>query len=243
MKKGNQTQTSFNPTKLGLLENDTVPIRFIQNTIKPEVTNKSGQKEAVPVIFVNAERWFQIKQSGVVYSQNSSNKQAITPIISIARPGGTIDKGKSRKISIQDPIQTFWSRQYSPENRYDDFNRLRGSFPVHTLEQIVVPTHIDLRYQIGIWTEFSEQMNEIIERIMFFEGTYWYHEDTEFLVYYDDFDTDVASSGDETRLVRGSLTLTMKGLLIPDVPESEKFVNRVSHSPRKVIITERIVNE
>ena len=79
-----------------------------------------------------------------------------------------------------------------------------------------VPEFIDVVYELLIWTEYTEQMNSLIEQIMptggFAWGTTW-----KFPTFISDYTFETTNASGEDRIVRATLPLTTKAtLLMPD---------------------------
>lgn len=242
MNRGNVTATDFKKFVIDLENNDAVPIMFLRNEIKPEIIDNQGQLKQVPIEYVNGERWAQVKKTGYLYDGSEANGdlKLKIPVIAIARPSVAVNKSLSRKPNIKNPFTTAIVRQYDKNNRYDNFSRLRGEQPVWQMENIVIPTYVDLSYEIGIWAEFSVQMNQIIQPILYAEGTYWNYDGYYFYVWFDNLNTDVSVQGDSQRTVRATVSLNMTGYIIPDTVAREKYVKTQGNTIRRVVMSERI---
>jgi hypothetical protein len=82
----------------------------------------------------------------------------------------------------------------------------------------VVPDYIDVSYEVVIWTDYIEQMNSLVESLIYTEGAYW--GDTESFKFRTKIDnwtntTDLLQDAD--RIVRTNFELTIFGHIVPDV--------------------------
>jgi hypothetical protein len=67
--------------------------------------------------------------------------------------------------------QWIFERKYSSKNKYTPFDILTNTKPIKEYYAMDIPRYIHITYDIICWTEFLEQMNELVEQIMFFNGT------------------------------------------------------------------------
>ena len=99
----------------------------------------------------------------------------MTPLVAFRRTG--ISKDDTMVVDKIDPMQPklhqqFQSR-YTKENRYDKFSALTGITPKKEMFNVAIPDYVVLDYEFTIWTSFTDQMNNIIEKIQWSEGSYW----------------------------------------------------------------------
>ena len=59
------------------------------------------------------------------------------------------------------------------KNRYDKFSVQQGLNKTKELYSVAVPDYVTLQYEFIIWTSYIEQMNKIVEQIIYSEGSYW----------------------------------------------------------------------
>ena len=67
--------------------------------------------------------------------------------------------------------QWVFERKYSQKNKYTPFDILTNTAPIREFYALDIPRFIHVTYDIICWTEFLEQMNDLTEQIMFFNGT------------------------------------------------------------------------
>jgi hypothetical protein len=103
--------------------------------------------------------------------------------------------------------------KYTKTNRYDRFSVLQGTRPSRELYVSSIPEYVDVSYDLLIWTEYTEQMNSVIEQIMptggFAWGTTW-----KFITNIQDYSFENLSTPGEDRVVRATLPLNTKATLL-----------------------------
>lgn len=238
--RGNHTKTNFDPTKINIMENDEVVINYIRNNINPVVTGRDGRLIKVPVVYADAERWYQIKKSGIPRKGDSKPE---VPLMALRRTSIDTDKNLTRKLSVQEPQIISFQKKYSKQNRYDNFSVLTGERPVYEMENVVVPTYLTIQYDLYIWTDWVEQTNQILEPLIYSEGTYWHDDRHHFYVFFDGLSGSPELVGEQERVVRSNVTLTLKGFVVPDTEQKEKFVKTQGNTIRRVVVSERVIRK
>ena len=108
------------------------------------------------------------------------------------------------------------------------------------------PDYVTLTYDFIIWTSYIEQMNKIVERVVYSDGAYWGHPDKmRFRTSVDTF-TDATEVGDAERLVRTNFTVTLRGYLLPKGNFDHRSTTQKFITPKKVIFgteTDSIINK
>src|SRR5512135_2508849 len=160
------TERDARPISITLQRIDTALITYLRDKIKPAITDR-GKIIVVPILYANAERWKQIRKDGVL-RDNSTRVQ--TPLIMMHRTGVTRNPYTSPMNRYLDhTYQTGWNRH----NSYDKFAVLNGIIPSRKLISTKVPDYINLAYDFMVWTDYIEQLNEIIEQINYNTDEYW----------------------------------------------------------------------
>ena len=145
----------------------------------------------------------------------------MTPVIVIKRNSIT-ERDMLKKLDVNWNPETsneyarntlMFENPYSIRNRYDRFSVLQNTRPRRELYVSSIPEYIDVAYDMLIWTEYTEQMNSVIEQIMplggFAWGTTW-----KFPTYIQDYSFETMSTPGEDRVVRATLPLTVKATLL-----------------------------
>ena len=115
------------------------------------------------------------------------------------------------------------------------FSKQIGLSPTRELYNVVVPDYITLSYEFTIWTSLIEQMNKIVERIVYSDGAYWGDPDKMRFRTSVDSITDATEVSDSERLVRSNFTVTLKGYLLPKANFDHRSTTQKFISPKRVI--------
>ncbi len=216
--KGNDIRrdgTSFGELSIGLKDLDYTIKYYIEQVIKPTIDD-FGSERAVPVVYGSPEKWKNIQEDG--YYRDREGK-ILAPIIAYKRTGLTKNKTLGSKVDANHP-QVYYSQEvkYTQKNRYDQFSALVGKVPTKTYINTVMADYVDLTYDVVIWTDFVEQMNSIVEAIVYSEGSFWGEKDRfKFRTKIDSFTNTTDLLQDADRIVRTNFTLTLFGYIVPDV--------------------------
>ena len=156
---------------IGLMDIDGAIMFYFNNVIKP-VVQENDESVKVPIMYSNPERWNAIQKNGYLLD---NKKQLILPLIVFKRT--SIEKDDAMSVDKLDPkdpklFYTF-QKQYTKENRYDNFAVQQGLNKTKELYTVAVPDYVSVTYEFIVWTSYTEQMNKIIEKIIFSEGSYW----------------------------------------------------------------------
>jgi len=104
---------------------------------------------------------------------------------------------------------------------------------------VAVPDYVTLSYDFIVWTNFTDQMNSIVEKINWSEGSYWGEPGKfKFRTAIDSFE-DTSEYEGNTRTIKTSFSMTLNGYLVPDsfndVVTTQKFI-----TPKQIIVTDEI---
>ena len=219
---------------VGLMDIDAAIMFYFNNVIKPTVL-ENDETVKVPLMYSNPERWNSIQKNGYLVD---NKKQLIIPLIVFKR--NSISKDESLNVDKIDPLnpqlfRTFQSK-YSQKNRYDNFAVQQGLNKTKELYTVGVPDYVNLEYEFIVWTSYTEQMNRIIEKIIWSEGSYWGEDGKfKFRTSIDNYTDASEFTVNSERLIRTNFSVTLKGYLIP-----EEFNNVVTTqkalTPKRILI-------
>ena len=101
---------------------------------------------------------------------------------------------------------------------------------------MAVPDYVTLQYEFIIWTSYTEQMNKIIEKIIFSEGSYWGEDGKfKFRTSIDNYTDASEFSVNSERIIKTNFTVTLKGYLIPE--EFNNVVTTQKHlTPKRILV-------
>ena len=229
LRRDNDTQKSISVT---IQDVDAAIMFYFNEVIKPSV-NENKEVIKVPVMYASPERWVNIQKQGFM---RDKRQQLVVPAIVFRRTG--IAKNTDvpvSKIDANNP-QNFvtFEQKYSQANRYDQFSKQIGLLPQKELYNVVVPDYITLSYEFTIWTSLIEQMNKIVERVNYTNGSYWGEPGKlKFKSSIDSF-SDASEMDAGERLVKTTFAVTMYGYIIPK--EFNRMVStRKQLTPKKLI--------
>ena len=219
---------------VGLMDIDGAIMFYFNNVIKP-VVQENDESVKVPIMYSNPERWNTIQKEGYLLD---NKKQLILPLIVFKRT--SIEKDTSLgvdKLNPQDPklFYTF-QKKYSKENRYDNFAVQQGLNKTKELYTVAVPDYVSVTYEFIVWTSYTEQMNKIIEKIIFSEGSYWGEDGKfKFRTSIDSYTDASEFSVNSERIIKTNFTVTLKGYLIPE--EFNNIITTQKHlTPKRILI-------
>ena len=242
LNRGNELRRDTDKNKnisVGLLEVDSALFYYFEHVIKPEI-EEAGETVKVPLVYANAERWKSIKKDG--YARDHKNKR-LTPIIAFRRT--SFAKDTNMPVDKLDPlnpkIHRTYQAQYSRENRYDRFSATQGIVPKNEYYSVAVPDYVTLSYDFIIWTNFTDQMNNIVEKINWSEGSYWGDESKfKFRATIDSFE-DASEYETAIRNIKTNFSVTLYGYLLPDTFSNRSTTQK--YLSKKVIQLNETVDE
>jgi hypothetical protein len=225
--------------EIGLQTIDTAILRYLQNNIKP-VVSQQGKQIPVPVIYGNPERWKSAQQDGALRDKNG---MIMLPIMMIARTG-------LKENSINNPTnkyQTYtFKTGWNSRNIYDRFALVNGITPSQVYHSSVMPDFYDITYEGVVWTEFTEQMNKVIENLSFESNEYWGEiNNYKFISKIGQFENTVQLPADSSRLVRSKFTVDVKAYILPqstlDKNGNREQTTKLQYSPKKVVFDTEVI--
>ncbi len=226
-----------NPS-VSLMDIDSAILFYFDNVIQPSVID-NGENVKVPTMYGSPERWKAIQRDGFL---RDKKRQIITPVIVYRRT--SIEKDDTLpidKLDANNPnlFYTF-EKKFSRQNRYDNFSTQIGNFPSREYYNVTVPDYVTLSYDFVIWTSYIEQMNSIVEKVVYSDGAYWGDPDKmRFRTSIDSF-TDATEISDTERLVRTNFTVTLKGYLLPEGNFDHRSTTQKYLSPKRVVFSENV---
>ena len=195
---------------------------YIENEIKPQVTHNS-ELITVPVIFANGEKWDNVRKLGYLRDEKGMLQ---SPIIVIKRSGMS-ERDQLKKLDTNRPVsidgignQIYYRTKYNIRNRYEDalFPIPQNGEPAVSSEiyAINIPEYVDVDYDLMLWTDFTSQMNELIEQFMPYGGFAWGNDYNKYQTHIRAFSFETINTVGEDRLVRSTTQLQVKGTLLSE---------------------------
>jgi hypothetical protein len=220
---------------IGLKDIDYTIKYYFDNIIRPTIDD-AGTKKPVPVIYGSPERWKNIQEDG--YFRDREGK-ILAPVIAYKRTAIAKNKTLGSKVDGNHP-QVYYTQEvkYTPKNKYDQFSKLTNRVPVKTYINTVMADYVDVTYDVVVWTDYVEQMNEIVEAIIYSEGSFWGEKERfKFRTKIDSFTNTTDALQDNERIVRTTFSLTLYGYIVPDVlaKQLSEKLNEKTYSVAEVV--------
>jgi hypothetical protein len=219
---------------VSLMDMDSSILFYFNNVIKPEV-EENKEKVKVPCLYASPERWVSIQKNG--YLRDKKN-QVISPLIVFKRTA--MEKNQDipiDKVDANKPRNFYaFQKKYSNFNRYDKFSVLQELSPGREYYNVAMPDYVTLTYEFTIFTSYIEQMNKIIEKVMYSEGSYWGEPGkmrfrTQIERYSD------ASEFENERLIKTTFTVNLFGYILPETYNNYTTTQKYL-TPKKIIMRE-----
>jgi len=210
---------------VGLKDIDSAIVYYFQNVIKPSVL-QNGIRVPVPFIYGSPERWASVQKDGY-YRDKDGKMQA--PLIMFKRDSVEKNRALGNKMDANNPIHYgVFEKKYSGKNIYDAFGILTNRIPVREFYGVIIPDYINLVYSCTIFTEYVEQMNNIVESINFASDSYWGDpERFKFRAAIDNYTTTTELVEGSDRTVKTTFQIKMAGYVVSDA------INTSVANPRK----------
>ncbi len=228
-----RTKDDVKNPSVTLMDMDGAILHYFDKVIQPSVED-NGENVKVPVMYASPERWKAIQRDGFM---KDKKRQTITPVIAYRRT--SIEKDEALpidKLDANNPHQFYtFEKKFSDVNRYDNFSTQIGLLPQREYYNVTMPDYVTITYDFIVWTSYIEQMNKIVERVVYSDGAYWGDPDKmKFRTSVDTF-TDATEVSDVERLVRTNFTVTMRGYLLPQGNFDHRSTTQKYLTPKKVI--------
>lgn len=194
---------------------------FVENEIQPQVTH-NNELIIVPVIFANGEKWDSVRRLGYLRDEKGMLQ---SPLVVLKRNTMT-ERDQLKKLDTNRPVsidgignQMYYRSKYNKRNRYEDelfpipINNPQESKEIYAIN---IPEYVDIEYDLMLWTDFTTQMNELVEQFMPYGGFAWGNEQNKYQTHMRAFNFETLNTVGEDRLVRATTSLTVKGTLLAE---------------------------
>lgn len=214
---------------------------YLKESIIPTVKD-NGNAVVVPILYGDGERWAQVRKEGVLRDPQSD--KLLTPLIMLrrvsAKPGKLNNPNNKYLHMVHD---TGWNSR----NVYDKFAVLNRITPSRKIRTVMIPDYMDIEYEVVMWTEYQEQMDQLIEQINVENYEFWGSRNNfKFRVNIDNgFQGQSELPPVQDRVVRTQFTMTIAAYLLPErAVKNFKLAStsQTSFTPKKIVLKEEIVN-
>lgn len=254
----NEQVSSFNTTDVGNRakqlrrdtdnqKNFTITLYDIDETILTHLeqlqlqVEDQGKQVKVPIFYGSPERWVSAQRDG--YMRDKQGKVLLPAMVLKRSNSGNDDSLKFFNRYLDTPVM----KLYSEKNAYTRFSVLTGqNAPVNEVYNVLVPKHMILTYHFIIWTAYVEQMNRLVEVIIFNTQDYWgSKKGFRFRTQVDSgYDHNVEIQTGDERIVKSEFDLITHGYILPDQAtylEQHKLTTQKILTPKKFIVNTEVV--
>ncbi len=207
---------------------------YIENEIQPRIRENDRILD-VPVIFANGEKWDNVRRLGFLRDEKGKLQ---SPLIVLKR-NSIVERDNNRGLDVNRSVygnHIIYRGPFNPRNVHE-----KDPFPIppynqassETIYVLDIPKYVTIEYEILIWTDFTDQMNDLVDQILPYNRYSWGHDNNRYPVSLSTFTFETVNTVGEDRLVRCNNTLTVMGTLLS---ESETKVSTLKkmYSVKKV---------
>jgi len=222
------------PFTVGLEDIDGAIMYYFQNVIQPYVI-QNNQRIEVPIIYGSPERWKSVQKDGYYKDKNGA---IMLPLLMFKRNDIVKNRSIANKLDANAPFnyQTF-TKNYSKQDFYSNFNILNNRIPVKTYYAVVMPDYVTINYSCVVQTYYMDQMNRIVEAINYASDSYWGNPQRyQFKAMIDSISTPVELVTNNNRSVKATFDIKVNGYIIPEVMQKyQANVSKKFYSAGKII--------
>ena len=205
-------QDNVKNVSVGIYDIDSAFSNFLQNDVKPTIED-DGRFYPVPVMYASPEKWASAQRDGFMKDDNG---MMITPVISFKRNNLSINTDLAKlKVAENEDTHQMFERTYTKVNRYDQFSVLTGQTPRKEYMSVERPDYVNLEYEVVVWCDYMEQVNKIVEQIVFFQGRS-FGDRYKFVIKGDSYSFETISEMGQDRITKASINLTAKAYIVPE---------------------------
>lgn len=236
----------------GIVDVDIAFKKWWTETLHITLTNKDGHQKKVPVFFFSSERWSKAREEGELRDAEGT---LILPIIAIIRSAPSVNNDGSLGRSFADiQDQYVYATRVHPKSsliknlKKNAMNSLDPIKPIYEIFTAPVPDHYQLTYEVKIWTQYVEDMNEIIQKLglaLNFKSERSFQFSTDdgyyFIAFQDDDFIDESNMDEYTdseRIIRMTTTFKVPAHILPESNQSKNRFRRYLSQTKLVIKTE-----
>ena len=205
-------QDNVKNVSVGIYDIDSAFSNFLQNDVKPTIED-DGRFYPVPVMYASPEKWASAQRDVFMKDDNG---MMLTPVISFKRNNLSINTDLAKlKVAENEDTHQMFERTYTKVNRYDQFSVLTGQTPKKEYMSVERPDYVNLEYEVVVWCDYMEQVNKIVEQIVFFQGRS-FGDRYKFVIKGDSYSFETISEMGQDRITKASINLTAKAYIVPE---------------------------
>ena len=209
---------------------------YIEQEIQPTIIDNETIV-TVPVIFAHGEKWDNVRRLGYMRDEKGMLQ---SPAIMIKR-NSFVERDAYKTLDVNRPHGSNYivaKNKYNSRNRYED---TLFPYPIGALNQaeslpayvINIPKYITVDYELMIWTDFSTQLNDLVDNLFTYNRFAWGHGINSYNTTMGTISFETINTISEDRIVRATIPLTVQATL---QSEQETRVNIIKkmYSVKKV---------
>ena len=205
-------QDNVKNVSVGIYDVDSAFRNFLDKDVKPTIED-DGRFYPVPVMYASPEKWASAQRDGFMRDDNG---MILTPVISFKRNNLSINTDLAKlKVAQNEDAHQMFERKYNRTNRYDQFSVLTGQSPKKEYMSVERPDYVNLEYEVVVWCDYMEQVNKIVEQIVFFQGRS-FGDRYKFVIKGDSYSFETISEMGQDRITKASINLTAKAYIVPE---------------------------
>lgn len=221
-KQVRRDQDNVKNVSVGIYDIDSAFKTFLEKDVKPTIED-DGRFYPVPVMYASPEKWASAQRDGFMKDDNG---MLLTPVISFKRNNLSINTDLAKlKVAQNEDSHQMFERKYTRTNRYDQFSVLTGQSPKKEYMSVERPDYVNLEYEVVVWCDYMEQVNKIVEQIVFFQGRS-FGDRYKFVIKGDSYSFETVSEMGQDRITRANINLTTKAYIVPEYVGTENNTKR-----------------
>jgi len=200
-----------------------------------------GKQVKVPIFYGPPERWVSSARDGYLRDKQGKIMQ---PAMILKRSNSENDQSL---LFFNRYLDTPVMKLYSEKNKYTKFGALTGqNAPVNEIFNVLVPKHMILTYHCIVWTALVEQMNQIMQTIIYNTQDYWgSRKGFRFRVNVEGgYTHNVEIQAGDERSVKTEFDLRTHGYILPDSVtylDRHKMTTQKRMTPKKFVMGLEVV--
>ena len=236
LNKGKQIRRDKDNVKnvsVGIYDVDSAFKNFLEKDVRPTVED-DGRYFPVPVMYASPEKWASAQRDGFMKDDNG---MILTPVIVFKRDNLSINTELSKlKVAQNEDAHQFFERKYTNVNKYDQFSVLTGENPKKEFMSVERPDYVDLQYEVIVWCDYMEQVNKVVEQIVFFQGRS-FGERYKFVIKGDSYSFETIAEMGQDRITKATISLIAKAYIVPE------FVGLNNNTKRTISVGKAVFTE
>lgn len=236
LNKGKQLRRDQDNAKnisVGIYDIDSAFKNFLEKDVKPTVVD-DGKYYPVPVMYASPEKWASAQRDGFMRDDNG---MILTPVISFKRNNLSVNTDLSKlKVAQNEDAHQMFERKYTKVNRYDQFSVLIDETPKREFLSVERPDYVNLEYEVIVWCDYMEQVNKIVEQIVYFQGRS-FGDRYKFVIKGDSYSFETVSEMGQDRITKANISLTAKAYIVPE------YAAMINNTKRQVSVGKVSWNE